>query len=461
MEELEDTLDLQELSLRLQRDPTFINAFDKGKDMTAALKAKVQKYKKQKRNFLATIQGSTGSGKSIEKSTKIIYYLDNRIVTATIAALYEDYRNGKPISVLSTDGTNVLRMPLGDAVEVYDDRPMIGIHTEDGRHVIGTVDHSFLRFDPGIKAVRGDQLRIGDQVPVNINGLLWGDMITKIDNLKPTTEPLYDLCVPGTENFMLANGLFVHNSYSMLSLAHLISGEQFEIDNVFYRLSDAIRAFDKLEPGSTILIDERTRIWGAGAYRIAAEWSNFTEVIRKFQINILNSTPREMMDVLYTNRFETLPCQIDFVREVARVAIQSARKETLGYILVRHPKHTVGMDFIKEYEKRKDKFLMDIMKHSDKGHIRTLADEFMESDVYKRILERFPSGPKYHMLFEAVDAKYPHLQRNQEVAEIARKVEYIQYMEMGMSTPDEKKQQRKYDKEFDIAHGQRPIDQYF
>ena len=296
MEQLEDTLDLTEMSLRLARDPTFINAFDKSKNMTEALRAKIQKYKKQKRNFLATIQGSTGSGKS----------------------------------------------------------------------------------------------------------------------------------------------------YTMLSLAHLISGEEgFPIDNIFFRIGDAIRSFDQLEPGETILIDERTREWGAGSQRIASEWANFTEVIRKFQINILNSTPREMLDVLYTNRFETLPCQIDYVREVARVAIQDNKKNTLGWIAVRHPKHTVGADFVKEYEDRKDRFLFDIMKHSDKGRIRTLADEFMECDEYKLLLERFPSGPKYPMIFEAVDQKYPHLQRNQEVAEIARKVEYVQIMELGLQSPDERRQNRK------------------
>lgn len=314
MEQLEDVLDLQELAVRLGKDPTFINAFDKKKNMSEALRAKIQKFKKQKRNFLGTIQGSTGSGKS----------------------------------------------------------------------------------------------------------------------------------------------------YTMLSIAHLISGsEGFPIENIFFRLSDAIRSFDKLEPGETILIDERTRIWGAGSHRIAAEWQNFTEVIRKFQINILNSTPREMMDVLYTNRFETMPCQIDYVKEFARVAIQDQKKNTLGWIAVRHPKHTVGEKFINEYEKRKDAFLLDIMKHSDKGHIRSLADEFMEGQEYKYLLERFPSGPKYNMIFEAVDQKYPHLQRNQEVAEIARKVEYVQVMELGMKSADEKRSERKYNQEGDVERNQQNIDQFF
>lgn len=762
MEQLEDVLDLQELSIRLAKDPTFINAFDKKKNMSDALKAKIQKYKKQKRNFLATIQGQTGSGKCLVGTDFVFYSRKNKVYSTMIKDAYEHYKKDGFIYVPSVNPECKVEWLKATVVEVEEDRELIHTKTDSGKECTTTVDHSYILFDDDFNIVskRGDELDEGDrlitvlnidfpelditdkiydgpdlrengqlfgsyiadgnicnnhariskydhmaqwrplsdiiekaqgeyiqrgfslenkmqdigtgsavkqiptwffgaprefregvldgwlscdgevtirkqkrkpkdkrtehlvynvnimtkskrlaeqgvilfatlgirvyvrkkngplnsdgadyrdnvyyiidfssselpklaeivtlhrgkqrklksyvskgflaqdykdQFPVNnekwkeigrkyrlnrkvhngeendtlrkimivlgkkryvgrrkyiemidtiidmepsaieekyiqkiysilTNGDIYLDKIVSIERLPPTTEKLYDLCVPGTENFMLANGLFVHNSYTMLSIAHLISGEVgFTIDNIFFRLSDAIRAFDTLEPGSTILIDERTRIWGAGAYRIAAEWQNFTEVIRKFQINILNSTPREMMDVLYTNRFETMPCQIDYVKEFARVAIQDQKKNTLGWIAVRHPKHTVGDKFIKEYEKRKDGFLLDIMKHSDKGHIRSLADEFMECETYKYLLERFPSGPKYNMIFEAVDQKYPHLQRNQEVAEIARKVEYVQVMEMGMKSTDEKRQERKFQGKDDIDREQKELDQF-
>lgn len=46
-----------------------------------------------------------------------------------------------------------------------------------------------------------------------INGDIWWDEIKSIEHLCPESDYVYDLQIDETENFMLANGLIVHNSY--------------------------------------------------------------------------------------------------------------------------------------------------------------------------------------------------------------------------------------------------------
>jgi intein/homing endonuclease len=46
-----------------------------------------------------------------------------------------------------------------------------------------------------------------------LDGGAWWDRIVSIDRLSPTSDFVYDISVDDVENFMLANGSFVHNSY--------------------------------------------------------------------------------------------------------------------------------------------------------------------------------------------------------------------------------------------------------
>ena len=46
-----------------------------------------------------------------------------------------------------------------------------------------------------------------------IDGNVWWDRIENIEMLEPTTNFVYDLQVDETENFMIANGIFTHNSF--------------------------------------------------------------------------------------------------------------------------------------------------------------------------------------------------------------------------------------------------------
>jgi hypothetical protein len=96
------------------------------------------------------------------------------------------------------------------------DRASVTCMTADGRSVTTTCDHSLfhpLGGDAGLKPVRAEDLCSGDLVAEVQDGALRGVTVDVTVGLP--LEVSYDLCVPGPENFVLANGIVAHNSYSI------------------------------------------------------------------------------------------------------------------------------------------------------------------------------------------------------------------------------------------------------
>ena len=94
------------------------------------------------------------------------------------------------------------------------DRPSTTCTTPDGRSVTTTCDHSLFHLHgSGIKPVRAEDLRPGDVIAEVQQGTLGGCAVT-VEHGDPLAMS-YDLCVPGPENFVLANGIVAHNSYSI------------------------------------------------------------------------------------------------------------------------------------------------------------------------------------------------------------------------------------------------------
>lgn len=95
-------------------------------------------------------------------------------------------------------------------------RASVTCTTADGWTVTTTCDHSLfypLGGNKGLAPVRADALLTGDQVAAVVEGVLEGVGVEVA--VGTPLEVSYDLCVPGPENFVLANGLVAHNSYSI------------------------------------------------------------------------------------------------------------------------------------------------------------------------------------------------------------------------------------------------------
>jgi len=85
----------------------------------------------------------------------------------------------------------------------------------DGRQVIVTTDHSLFSMR-GLLPVAKPSNKFEDREPIAV---VQGDLLGKeliLGVREALSRPfMYDLSVPGPENFVLANGILAHNSYSI------------------------------------------------------------------------------------------------------------------------------------------------------------------------------------------------------------------------------------------------------
>lgn len=85
----------------------------------------------------------------------------------------------------------------------------------DNRFVNATEDHSvFALLDGEIVPVLAGTLLPGQGLVIVDKGLVTEMALAAIEEI-PSEEYTYDLSVPGPENFVLANGILAHNSYSI------------------------------------------------------------------------------------------------------------------------------------------------------------------------------------------------------------------------------------------------------
>lgn len=85
-----------------------------------------------------------------------------------------------------------------------------------GTHeVVATEDHSLFVFEKeGLREILTGDLKVGTLLGAVTGDEVVGLEITSVEEIDPH-EHMYDLSVPGPENFVLANSLVAHNSYSI------------------------------------------------------------------------------------------------------------------------------------------------------------------------------------------------------------------------------------------------------
>jgi len=84
-----------------------------------------------------------------------------------------------------------------------------------GAFVVCTTDHRLFLFqDGGICPVQASQISVGDQIAGVVNGRTCALVVAALEKMLPH-QHTYDLSVPGDQNFVLANGILAHNSYSI------------------------------------------------------------------------------------------------------------------------------------------------------------------------------------------------------------------------------------------------------
>lgn len=105
----------------------------------------------------------------------------------------------------------------------------IKLTTEFGQSVVATEDHSLFRYSQGgpfapaewpheggaMQAAKTGDLPVGSTLAIVFPRETLGGARVISHEIVPSRRYMYDLCVPGPENFVLSNGIVAHNSYSI------------------------------------------------------------------------------------------------------------------------------------------------------------------------------------------------------------------------------------------------------
>lgn len=128
--------------------------------------------------------------------------------------------------------------PVKDVVQHHvPHKQALRVTLDDGRSVVATEDHSlFVDLVP----TSASDLEVGSKITVVEEGQVGTGTVASVLAV-PHSGEMYDLCVPGPENFVLSNGMLAHNTYS-------IGGVSLDIDKSSKyegALSTAADQFDK------------------------------------------------------------------------------------------------------------------------------------------------------------------------------------------------------------------------
>jgi len=191
------------------------------------------------KKLVIALAGNANVGKSLSGETNVFVNHNGKWTMNQLKKLVEDVFNSQPVtridetdcatpqdlSVVSLN-LKTLRTEKSKVTHVLrhrERRNLIQLKTSSGRTLIATQDHNFIvAKGETTKIVDAKSLILGDQLPVveklsleklemlAFSDIAW-DKIIEINEVN-CGDFVYDLVVQGNENFMLANGIFVHNS---------------------------------------------------------------------------------------------------------------------------------------------------------------------------------------------------------------------------------------------------------
>lgn len=230
-------------------------------------------------------------------------------------------------------------------------------------------------------------------------------------------------------------------SLATLSIASQTTKKPPTIDNVFFMLEDLNKAMPRIESKTSVFMDDRFETYGMGQQRLEAEWRLATETLGMREINFFVSRPSPMASTSFHYLIWAMKL-IDKQNEINYVALQDTSYRTIGHLELKHPRHFLGDEFIRQYLEKKNKFL-DLVQQKDGidpiSEFYTIvinSPRFQEIEAKaKEIKGKRFTGLSKGIMKEIIAGipKLRHLRRNVEVDAIIEQVKMRCCLERGWS----------------------------
>ena len=213
---------------------------------------------------------------------------------------------------------------------------------------------------------------------------------------------------------------------------------KFSNKNIFFGSREIMNQIHTAESNSIILNDDKTKDFGKGSNRRAAEYQNLIQVVRKYQLSLVNTATQPrlwnqanyLLEALYTDRN----------RRITRLALQTCERDTglrtIGFVEIPHPDTILPADEITLYESRKDKFIEETMRKTNIDDADTDARKVIAMPDFITVEQAYFKKGKQKaipskLLFQLVSSAFTFLNANNEVENIAERVLLICIRERG------------------------------
>ena len=205
----------------------------------------------------------------------------------------------------------------------------------------------------------------------------------------------------------------------------------FSMSNCFFSYDDLVRNRAKLKPGSAVLVDEQSELYGLDSHRINIILSNLKEQLRKKSIHFIFCAP-----ILYSEHqssmflFETI--FIDYEGKECYVAMKTRDGLTLGHVRIPHPLKILedgcslaSQELMDAYQKKKDEHLEKVLGNAEYDEFEVRAKAVMEhplflkaEKLYKRKMGYIPN----QTLIQVINKIFPDYNAGVVPLEIAGRI---------------------------------------
>jgi hypothetical protein len=198
-------------------------------------------------------------------------------------------------------------------------------------------------------------------------------------------------------------------SYVAISLCELIcklreshgfkTGTEWSDDHIHFDISELLDRLKYAKPGESFILDEQTTFFGTGSQYVIEQLGNIEMTCRKRQVNFFFCSPvvrthyHNYVFEPYLTRWPKQRCTvldkeyIPYGKTICFVYSNTSKKylDPIGHVVVNHPKN---LKVLRKYEKRKDKYIKEVLKGESiniERMIQDITEKFLNSE-YKNIV---------------------------------------------------------------------------
>ena len=211
-------------------------------------------------------------------------------------------------------------------------------------------------------------------------------------------------------------------SYAALSKCGVLD-PRFNINKIFFDVEVLVNERKNILPGTAILVDEMTKVFGVDSLRISIMLNAIKEQLRKKSIHMIYCSPT-LKEEYKTSMYVLETMFIDKENKVSYLAYKTNELMTLGYVMIPHPLHFMNKDLLIAYEEKKDQHL-DGLLEGGMDAVEDRSIEITKTDFFQKAEKVYLQAKGYiprATLLQIVEKVFPEFKGSVICYELADRI---------------------------------------